>query len=332
MITVIEKKECEQKYLPFSFYYKFKHSAFDSVLRNLENEFKNKSEYANALKSGIHKNNLIFRKSLENLNRVEVIDAINIQFNYYNETCIDMYKWLNDTYDLIIKGLNISSELSPEIQSDFKEWFNNKIKSNNKYFEYEIVSYLIGQRNNMNSPTSKQPCYHYIKEVLSKYQLTSIKAKEIVNDYKGSFSPDWNKNIIPFIIDYLKSIDVTNEPQQSNVLPLKTVKFKDKKDEKNYTQKQIAIAYYILGITLNEKNYLGILKKHSQTTSPKILQKLITKNNQLTTLSDNKTTNTKHLRDLNEVKRLLSGIKKVNEVKLINGYISTFESNYKNKY
>ena len=216
MITVIEKKECEQKYLPFSFYYKFKHSVFDSVLRNLENEFKNTSEYANVLKSAIHKNNLIFRKSLENLNRVEVIDAINIQFNYYNETCIDMYKWLNDTYDLIIKGLNISSELSPEIQSDFKEWFNNKIKSNNKYFEAEIVSYLIGQRNNMNSPTSKQPCYHYIKEVLSKYQLTSIKAKEIVNDYKGSFSPDWNKNIIPFIIDYLKSIDVTNEPQQSS--------------------------------------------------------------------------------------------------------------------
>jgi hypothetical protein len=38
----------------------------------------------------------------------------------------------------------------------------------------------------------------------------------MVNDFKGSFSPDWNKNIIPFIIDYLKSIDVTNEPQQSS--------------------------------------------------------------------------------------------------------------------
>jgi hypothetical protein len=216
MIKEIEKKECEQKYLPFGFYYKVKHLAFDSVLRNLENKFKNKSEYANALKSAIHKNGLIFRKSLENLNRVEVIDAINIQFNYYNETCIDMFEWLNVTYDLIIKGLNISSELSPEIQSDFKEWFNNKIKSNNKYFEAEIVSYLIGQRNNMNSPISKQPCYHYIKDVLSKYQLTSIKATEMVNDFKGSFSLDWNKNIIPFIIDYLKSIDVTNETQQSS--------------------------------------------------------------------------------------------------------------------
>ena len=121
MITVIKKKECEQKYLPFGFYYKVKHSAFESKLRFLDTEFKSTTDYANALKRANHTNGLIFRKSLENLNRVEVIDAINIQFNYYNETCIDMFKWLNVTYDLIIKGLNISSEFNPEIQSDFKE-------------------------------------------------------------------------------------------------------------------------------------------------------------------------------------------------------------------
>jgi hypothetical protein len=262
MITVIKKKECEQKYLPFGFYYKVKHSAFESKLRFLDTEFKNTTDYENALKSANHTNVLIFRKSLENLNRVEVIDAINIQFNYYNETCIDMFEWLNVTYDLIIKGLNISSELSPEIQSDFKEWFNNKIKSNNKYFEAEIVCYLIGQRNNMNSPTSKQPCYHYIKEVLSKYQLTSIKAKEMVNDYKGNFSPDWNKNIIPFIIDYLKSIDVTNKTQQSS----KEIKSKEP------TLNQLALYHFYLGTDINKDNANDYLKGTSHKTGAKLKQ------------------------------------------------------------
>jgi len=252
-ISDTEKKQLDKELLPNGiFYYEVNHSAFDSILKRLDSQFETINDYKDTLKKAIQRNGLIFRQSLNGLNRVEVIDAIKVQYSYYKETCNNMSNWLNATKDLIIKGFNIEKKLSKEIQYDFNTWYDNEI-----------------------------------------------------------------------------SINELSKPQQSNIINLKTNKLKD---NKSFTQRQIAIAYYILGITLNEKNYLEILKKHSETTSSKILQKLIIKPKQLTILSNNKTTDTKHLRDLNEAKRLLSGIKKTNEVKLINGYINTFESNYKNEY
>jgi len=268
--------------------------------------------------------NTCFLILLSDLNILEVKDFFNYHYDYTPNK--EMY------LDYLEFGILNDKSIYLGIKELCKKLINDKRKINEQLiYENKIAVQILGYGKQNINPKN-QTVLNYITDLLIENDLKPIDAIKILNKSTSNFSPEFKDAHFQNIIDYLKSIDVTNEPQQSNVLPLKTVKFKDKKDEKNYTQKQIAIAYYILGITLNEKNYLGILKKHSQTTSPKILQKLITKNNQLTTLSDNKTTNTKHLRDLNEVKRLLSGIKKVNEIKLINGYISTFESNYKNKY
>lgn len=233
MITDIEKKECDKFYLPNGLYYKLQKDTLQNRIKNLDNDFENISQYATALKNLIHSNGLRFFYEIKDLDRVKFIDAINVQFDYYSETEQNMYGWLNLTYDLIIKGFSIAGTVDIEKQSDFKKWFNEKIETK-KYYEYEIVSHIIGQRNNMNSPKTLQPCYHYIKDVLSKYQLNSIKAKEMVNDFKGSFSPDWNKNVIPFIIDYLGSINVTSELQQSNSLPLNTDKYESTEPKNKY--------------------------------------------------------------------------------------------------
>ena len=83
-----------------------------------------------------------------------------------------------------------------------------------------------------------------------------------------------------------------------------------------------------MGITITEKNAMSILEKHSQTKSLKILQKLITKNKQLTSLSESKTVNTKHLNDLKEARRLLSGIKKKTALTDIDRIITAFNTAY----
>lgn len=100
----------------------------------------------------------------------------------------------------------------------------------------------------------------------------------------------------------------------------------------NYSQRQIAIAYFILGTRITEDNYSSILKKHSQTTSKKILQKLITKSSQINKITSNKTADTKHLNDLKAAKRLLRGIKKESAINQLKLTITAFQISYDNQY
>ncbi|GFD92204.1 hypothetical protein KUL156_41790 [Alteromonas sp. KUL156] len=102
---------------------------------------------------------------------------------------------------------------------------------------------------------------------------------------------------------------------------------KKKKDEELYSPKEIKIAFFCLGEKITEENYLKILKKYSSSRSNKILQNPIYKSNQLTRLSGDKGSNTKHLKSLKNAQRLLSGINDSGALKSINQYISAFESN-----
>lgn len=130
-----------------------------------------------------------------------------------------------------------------------------------------------------------------------------------------------NKNIeyLKYCIEYINSNNDTTFKKEK----------KSKNSKNGYSQRQIAIAYYIIGKPkIDLTNYKEILKKHSTTTSPKILQKLITKNSQLIELTEDKSADTKHLNDLNKAVELLRGIKKIHEAKRLKAFISAFESKY----
>ena len=101
---------------------------------------------------------------------------------------------------------------------------------------------------------------------------------------------------------------------------------------KSYTQKQVAIAYFAMSKTITKENYKSILEKHTETSSDKILQKLIVKSSDLTSLTENKTADTKQLNNLKEAKRLLSGIKDQKASKVLDDYITTFTNKYDNFY
>lgn len=104
-------------------------------------------------------------------------------------------------------------------------------------------------------------------------------------------------------------------------------------NDRNFSLRQIAIAYFVMNITITEENASEILKKHSAfKSSAKLLQKRISKVSDLTNLSQNKTKNTKHLNDLKATKRLISGEKEINGETSITRIITAFETAYKSRY
>ena len=111
-------------------------------------------------------------------------------------------------------------------------------------------------------------------------------------------------------------------------------KNKSTKESKNdFTHKQIAIAYCLLGKLITSENVAEILQKHSTNKSTeKLLQKRIHKASDLIRISDHKTTNTLHLKDLEAAKRLLSGMKKKKAIHDLDQIITTFKSNILNNH
>lgn len=125
---------------------------------------------------------------------------------------------------------------------------------------------------------------------------------------------------------HTKSTDNDNvEPQQAKTSKKRTAKNK-------YSQRQVAIAYWAMGKLIDKDNYQELLKKYTNTISIKILEKRIYKGTDLTNLSENKTTDTKHLNDLLAAKRLLISVKNKKGISEIKPIIKAFQTSYNFKY
>lgn len=105
------------------------------------------------------------------------------------------------------------------------------------------------------------------------------------------------------------------------------------KQKKNYSQRQITIAYCVTNELITTENAAKILSTYSDTKSvEKFLTKRIFRVSDLTKLSGNKTTDTKHLNDLKAAKRLISGRKNKKAITDISRIITAFETAYNNRY
>ena len=129
-----------------------------------------------------------------------------------------------------------------------------------------------------------------------------------------------------------------NKPLQPTETKPEQLLSKNKKvaqpqNEKNYSLKEIAIAYGIMSITITSENADNILKKHSALTSAgKLLQKRVNHVSKLSLLSENKTVDSKHLKSLENAKRLLSGIKNKKGLTDINRIITAFKTAFDSHY
>lgn len=113
----------------------------------------------------------------------------------------------------------------------------------------------------------------------------------------------------------------------------KSVKGKKNGSAEKFTQKQIAIAYFFMGEQITKDNAGKILSELSNTMSiAKLLSKRVSKASDLTGISENKTTDTKHLKDLQAAKRLITGKKNTKAAKAIDTVITAFSNTYRSKY
>lgn len=112
-----------------------------------------------------------------------------------------------------------------------------------------------------------------------------------------------------------------------------TSKIKAMQNKENYSHKQIAIAHFILKKTITAENAKSILNQYSENKSiAKLLTKRISKASELTKISENRTVDTKHSKDLDAAKRLIRGEKNKTALNDINNVIVAFKNNYDMKY
>ena len=218
-ISDIEKKELENELLPNGiFYFEVNHSAFDSILKRLDSQFETINDYADTLNKAIYRNCLIFRQSLNGLNRVEVIDAIKVQYSYYKETCNNMSHWLKATKDLIVIGLYLRKELSKEIQSDFNTWYDNELKiiitdTLRNHLKSEFNSWKI----ELNNPLATE--LQFLNDKKNECEKAINRAKELnikLFHGKPSFLLYKETNELTKLEIIKECINELSKPQQSN--------------------------------------------------------------------------------------------------------------------
>lgn len=143
----------------------------------------------------------------------------------------------------------------------------------------------------------------------SEVYLWKLFYDKILLDLAKELGPDKELNIIPdpqAVINKKKSVEVKN----------------------NYSLKQVAIAYFVMSEPITKENASDILKKHTKFSSEvKFLSKIIRSTKSLTTPTENKTSNTKHLKNLLAAKRLISGMKNKKAESAIDKYIQAFNTN-----
>lgn len=178
-ISDIEKKELDNELLPNGiFYYEVTHSAFESIKNRLHSHFETINDYADTLNKAIQRNGLIFRQSLNGLNRAEVMDAIKVQYSYYKETCNNMSQWLSFTKDLIIQGFDIEKKLSKEIQYDFNTWYDNELKLIIKdYLKNDLENEFNSWKIQLNNPLANE--LQFLNDKKNECEKAINKAKEL---------------------------------------------------------------------------------------------------------------------------------------------------------
>ena len=156
--------------------------------------------------------NSCFLAILGNLNINEVKDFFNYHYDYtpnketyldYLEFGIINHKWFNEG----------------GIREFVKRLIDEKRKKNEQLiYENQIAVKILGY-GKQNIDTKKQTVLNYIDGLLIESDLKPIDAIKILNKSTSNFSPEFKDAHYQNIINYLNSLNTTNEPQQSTKEP-----------------------------------------------------------------------------------------------------------------
>lgn len=248
--------------LPCGFYYDTKRGVSTS------GDERTKDEWVRLLKLMCGFNDTDFINEIKDLSEEKFVKELNVQYAYFNrKRNKNMVLWLLHTEKLIFKKIG-----NKYLLFAFDEWLSTKRPIREELeVKNEIFLKLIGLIGNHNNPNTIQPVYYYINDVLKYNNLNPIQAIEIVLQMAGSVSPDWNKNVIPFIIDYLKEIQTLSQPQPQKSLPI----IEENKEPEN-PFKRIFINGYAYELFLKLKEEIAVDQKKDYSNYSFIFQSMLT--------------------------------------------------------
>ncbi len=165
-----------------------------------------------------------------------------------------------------------------------------------------------------------------MRKVLNYQALKHIDLQEFKDNIKDHFRD------LPEELENTDRKEVIWEWVKSQDKPKEITKKITVKSENNFSMKEIAIAYRLMDIKINEMNALAVLVEHSINRSATKLINTIILPSQLSILSGNKTTDSKHLASLLGAERLLLSKKEMKSQSSIRLIIKAFEGNFSNKY
>jgi hypothetical protein len=240
-----------------------------------------------------------------------------------------------DLNDIISSVMSVfegkSLELTDQEKQEYNEYQNSLFK-------------MIIQRIARDIRAIKQSGYDADKELRMVLDFMS----NFATDSKYMYDVDILKEEIPYLKNEIEkpirnifnSIPVTTplSTSETTISHTKTKATQQKgslksKKSNSYSHKQIAIAYSVMDITISKENAGKILKEHSTLKSTdKLIQKRINRPSELTKLSENKTVDSKHLKDLYEAERLIMGKKNEKAKAGIKLIIKAFETSYQKTY
>lgn len=163
-----------------------------------------KNEWVNVIKSRCRINNHDFISEVKNLSEEAFLKELNVQFAYFDRRGHkNVSKWLKHTRKLIHEGIG-----NKYLLFAFDEWYKMKQPLINDIdYKYEVFMKLVGADGNHNNSKSASPVYYYIDNVLLEYKLKPSEAAKILLQMKGVVSPDWDKIVVPKILNYLKEVE-----------------------------------------------------------------------------------------------------------------------------
>lgn len=243
------------------------------------------------------------------IDAIDKVIGLDAYLKYWNDCLTENEKLINNIYSI-------------QHLEALKEWFNLSVE---KHIQKNGALYLNDDVKNADIEQYKES----ITEDVSKY----LKQSERTGERKFSAISKVQANeLIKFyywIVEQNEKVPNNSEIKTEQLKPIK----KQSAKTNSYSIKQIAIAYSIMNILITSENAETILKKHSNFISAsKLLQKRISKVSELSKISENKTVDTKHLKDLQAAKRLMSGMKNTKAINDIDRVITAFTTAYNNKY
>lgn len=141
---------------------------------------------------------------------------------------------------------------------------NDCFGQSNHSKDNEIAMKLIGLVGNHNTGNTTQPVYYYIPEVLTEYNISPKNGAEIVLKMAGTVSPEWNKNVVPYIVKNLREMEQVAAPQ-----PVASGKADEihKKYDKTTTENFKTKLWFKVGLMIANGEMEVLKKKHSDNYS-----------------------------------------------------------------